>query len=375
MVNAIICEFNPFHNGHKYLIEQAKQKTGAEYTVCIMSGNFVQRGEASVCDKHTRAAVAVRQGADLVIQIPTAHTLASAPIFAKSGVFLADALGVKTHLCFGSESEDISPLFRLAQVDKEEFAKQFRLSVSRGNSYAFAVTEAYGNLSQCDASLLKSPNNLLAFEYIKASLGTDLDIVNITRKGVSHDSQTVTGGFASASFLRENPDKLLEFAPENVKYIFDNKRFDDALLFSVYSKSAKELCAFSDMNEGLENRFYTASKTAKSADELFALVKSKRHTHAKIRRAALCVMLGITKGVAKQTPPCIKVLAFNDKGRALLKTLSTTATLPIITKPADIKDIDSAHVIIEERASDIYDYFSSRHGGGREYRMSPVYVK
>lgn len=375
MVNAIICEFNPFHNGHKYLIEQAKRKTGAEYTVCIMSGNFVQRGEASVCDKHTRAAVAVRQGADLVIQIPTAHSLASAPIFAKSGVFLANALGVKTHLCFGSESEDISPLFRLAKVDKEEFAKQFRLSVSRGNSYAAAVTEAYSTLSECDASLLKSPNNLLAFEYIKASLGTDLDIVNITRKGVSHDSQTVTDAFASASFLRENPDKLSEFAPENVEYIFDTARFDDALLFSVYSKSAEELALFSDMNEGLENRFFAASKRAKNTDELFALVKSKRYTHAKIRRAALCVMLGIEKGVSKQMPTYIKVLAFNDRGRELLKTLNATATLPIITKPADVRDIDSAHVIIEERASDIYDYFSSRHGGGREYKISPIYIK
>lgn len=376
MINAIICEFNPFHNGHKYLIETAKEKTGAEYTVCIMSGNFVQRGEPAVCCKHTRAAVALKNGADLVIQIPTSHTLASASVFAESAVFLADSLGVPVNLCFGSEDEDISALYRLASVDRNLLEKHFRNAIQSGMNYGAAVTKAYEEIGGGDASVLKSPNNLLAFEYIKAIKKKEYDIktVNIRRVGTEHDSLEPDGKYASASFIRQNPS-LTQYMPEKVKFTVDRKLFDQVLLYSVYSKSVSQLSEIADITEGLEYRFYNASRNAKNVAELYELVKSKRYTHAKIRRDAINIMLNTPKYMHKEPPSFIKVLGFNDNGRQLLKTLQETATLPVIIKPADAKGLISPHTFMEERASDVYDFFcSSRQGRGLEYRRSPVYV-
>ena len=381
MINAVICEFNPFHNGHKYLLETAAEKTHADATVCFMSGNFVQRGSPAVCDKHTRAQTAVRNGADLVIQIPTAHTLAGASVFAGAGVYMASALGVDTSLCFGSESEDLTPLFRLALADKQKLARAFKDAISGGKSYGNAVMQAYTACSDVDASLLKSPNNLLAFEYIKAVIEqkSDVKVVNILRRGAGHDANASDGGFASASYLREHEgDDLSPFMPQKMPCAVDRKKFETVLLFSVYGKTADELSGYADMGEGLNNRVFAAARQAKSADELFSLIKSKRYSHSRIRRAAMNVLIQNPMGLYKTSVPYLNVLAFNDRGRALLKTLESTCSLPIVTKPSTAEGIDGAraHFELECRATDVYDFCSRiRHGGGREYRISPVYVR
>lgn len=380
MINAVICEFNPFHNGHKYLLEQAVKKTGANATVCFMSGNFVQRGEPAITDKHTRAAAALEQGADLVFQIPTAHTLAGASVFAGAGVFLASAMGVPTTLCFGTESEDLTPLYTLALVDRKKLASAFTSHIKSGKSYAAAVTAAYADCGAGDAEALKSPNNLLAFEYIKAIIDqkSDLKIQNIVRVGAEHDGQTTEGGFASASFIRQNPETASQFAPVILPTRLDRATFDNLARFSIYTKTPFELSQFADMSEGLENRFCDAAKTAVSLDSLIDAVKSKRYTRSRLCRAAVNVLIGNPKGLYKRNPPCLRVLGFNDRGRELLKELSNTATLPIITKPADMENLPDAraHFELECRASDIYDYCCfNKKGGGVEYRMSPVYKK
>ncbi len=377
MLNAIICEFNPFHNGHKYLIETAKNKTSADATVCIMSGNFMQRGEPSLWNKHIRAAAAVRGGADLVLQLPTAHSLAGANVFAKAGVYIASALGVETALCFGSESEDISALYSLADIPREKLALAFETAIKSGKSYAAAATEAYSAFSD-NVEILKTPNNLLAFEYIKAAkqLG-GVETVNIERVGADHDGQEIKDGFASASYIRKNIDRdMTAFAPLITAPMLDIEKFEQHLLFSVYTKTPSQLSEFADMSEGLENKFYESARSARSFAELCAGVKSKRYTAARIRRTALSVLLQNPKGLYKQMPPCLKVLAFNERGRTLLKTLSKTAALPIVTKPADYKKIDSQHCLLEERASDVYDFCcTDRRGGGSEYKISPIYIK
>lgn len=376
MVNAVISEFNPFHNGHRYLLQAAREKTGAEHTVCFMSGDFVQRGDIAFADKHTRAAVACRHGADIVFQLPTAHTVAGASVFGDAGVQCAQALGVKASLCFGSETADISPLFRLAQADRAQLAEQLKSGVKSGKSFARAMTDAYAACGADGAELLKSPNNLLAFEYIKAALErkTELDIVNIVRRGAEHDGDTTDGAFASASFIRKSGGDMSAFMPEPITSDIDRARFDSILLYSVISKSPTELARFADMNEGLENRFSAAAKRAKTPDELFELVKSKRYTHAKLRRAALSVLLKNPKGLYKKDVPYLKVLAFNDRGRELLRTLDKTCGIPIVTKASDGERISPEHFALECRASDIYDLCRHR-SGGREYTRSPIYVK
>ncbi len=376
MVNAVISEFNPFHNGHKYLLEAAKQKTGAEYTVCFMSGNFVQRGEIAFADKHTRAAAAVRHGADLVIQLPTAHTVAGASVFAGAGVFCANALGVPTSLCFGSESDDITPLFNLANADTDTLSEALRQRVKQGKSYGAALMDAYSKVDPAGALLLTSPNNLLAFEYIKAIVNqkSDISAVNILRKGTAHDSNAVDGEFASASYIRQNGGD--KFMPEKIEGQINKERFDTLLLYSIMSKTPDELVKFADMTEGLENRFYEGIKTAKTPEELFLTVKSKRYTHAKIRRSALSVLLQNPKGLCKTPVPYLKVLAFNDKGRALLKELQNTCSLPIVTKASDGEAIDKRHFALECRATDLYSFCRyDKKPMGLEYTHSPVYVK
>lgn len=377
MINAVISEFNPFHNGHKYLLESAKQKTGAQYTVCFMSGNFVQRGEIAFADKHTRALAAVRHGADLVIQLPTAHTIASASVFAEAGVFCASALGQPVSLCFGSESEDLSPLFNLASADTDALSEALKLGVAQGKSFAAALMAAYSTVDREGARLLSQPNNLLAFEYIKAITHqkSDITAVNILRKGTAHDSDSTDGEFASASYIRQNTDTD-RFMPEKIEGQINKERFDTLLLYSVMSKTPDELVKFADMTEGLENRFCEAVKTASTPQQLFDAVKSKRYTHAKIRRAALSVLLQNPKGLCKTPVPYLKVLAFNDGGRQLLKELSKTCTLPIVTKAGDGEKINKNHFSLECRATDLYSFCrTDRKPMGLEYTHSPVYVK
>lgn len=380
MVNAVICEFNPFHNGHEYLLSAAAKKTGADTTVCFMSGNFVQRGEPAVTDKHSRAAAALCHGADVVFQIPTAHSLAGASIFANAGVCLADAMGVDTTLCFGSETEDLTPLYRLALIDRQKLAMHFKAAVSLGKSYAAAVTEAYAACGAENAELLKSPNNLLAFEYIKAVIErkSNLKIANIVRVGDSHDGMSPEGSFASASYIRKNPDTASRFSPVVLPERIDRMKFDTLLRFSIYTKTPHELSQYADMSEGIENRFAQAAKTAQTADELINAVKTKRYTRSRLCRAAVNALIQNPKGLCKKDPPCLKVLGFNDRGRELLKTVSETAKLTVITKPSDMAALPEAraHFELECRASDIYDFCTYRpKGAGTEYKTSPIYVK
>ena len=193
------------------------------------------------------------------------------------------------------------------------------------------------------------------------------------RAGTDHDSSVTADRFASASFIRENEGDNSKFMPEVIKSDVDRERFESLLLYSILCKSPEELIQYADMNEGIENRFITAARQSKTAGELFDNVKSKRYTHAKIRRAALSVLIKNPKGLYKKDVPYLKVLAFNDRGRELLKTLSKTCTVPIVTKASDGEKISPEHFALECRASDIYDLCRHKNGG-REYSLSPIYI-
>ncbi len=377
MVNAIICEFNPFHNGHEYLMRAAKAKTGADFTLCIMSGNFVQRGQPAFCQKHLRAAAAVHCGADLVLQLPTAHTLAGAQVFAGAGVYIASRLGVDTSLCFGSEDGDLTELFKMAEIDSSVLRAGFAKAAQSGASYAAAAMRAYGECSEKGAQMLKKPNNLLSFEYIKAAREqkSDIRLVNIPRRG-AHDGAP-DGIYASAGYIRAHEDcDNSKYMPRPLSRGIDIQKYEQLLLWTVYSKTAEELEGFADLDEGLSNRVYSAAKSARTVDELYMLIKSKRYTHAKIRRAVTGIIIGNPRGLYKTPPSCLRVLALNDRGRGLLKRLCDSADLPIIIKPRDAEGIADGHFPLECRATDVYDFCSAnRQGRGREYLVSPIYVR
>ncbi len=306
----IICEFNPFHKGHKYLIDSVKKE--GDRVICVMSGSFVQRGECAVYSKFDRAKVALDNGADLVIELPGEYSTLSAQGFAEAGCRLLEATGVCDAVAFGAECGDTE---RLIALSKEIAARdgEIRAELEKGVSYPAARKNAVGS------PLLNYPNNILALEYIRA---TDLNPIAVKRIGKGHDSDDSE---YSASEIR--------------KTITDGAKIQNiekAILYKLRTMSADDFLKIDDVSEGLENRIAEAVKAARSLDELYSLVKTKRYTHSRIRRIILRAFLGIEKDRAK-SPLYIRILGFSAEGGKLLSEIKKSAKLPLITKYADAK--------------------------------------
>jgi predicted nucleotidyltransferase len=327
----IICEFNPLHSGHKHLIQSAK-KSKDDCVICAMSGNFVQRAEPAVYNKYERARVAVENGADLVIEIPTLCSTQSAQGFAKAGVSILEATGVCNSIAFGAECDNVIELKRIAQevIDKDE---QIKKALASGVSYPTARRIAV------DSPILDSPNNILAIEYLTY---TKLEPIAIKRIGKGHDTDDEV---YSASKIREGLP---------LDEICSLKNCESAVLYKLRTMSAQDFKQIDDVAEGLENRIVEAIKTARNLEELYDSIKTKRYTHSRIRRIILRAYLGITKDMPK-APQYLHILAFNDKGKELLSEMKKRATLPIITKYAnasgEIKDLYD----MECKFTDIYN--------------------
>ncbi|MCH5170113.1 MAG: nucleotidyltransferase family protein, partial [Oscillospiraceae bacterium] len=269
-VIGIICEFNPFHNGHKYLIDSVKKD--GDTVVCVMSGNFVQRGEPAIADKRTRAKMALLCGADLVIELPVAFSMARAQTFARGGVKLLDSLGVVDTLVFGSERGNVEMLEKTAQaIESEQVNNEIIADLKTGETYAYAREKAVRKIFGSNfADVLHNPNDILAVEYISALnfLHSKIEPKAVLRKSVSHDSEETEGVFASASLIREkikNGEKYEEFMPKDALEILE-KAINDGNAPAVYSKLDIAILAFlrkaksedfsdvPDVSEGIENR-------------------------------------------------------------------------------------------------------------------------
>lgn len=322
MAVALICEFNPFHNGHQYIIETAKKITG-EPVVAIMSGSFVQRGEPALIDKFERTRAALENGASLVTELPAVYAVANAQRFAGGGARIANALRGVNYLAFGCECDDISLLKKAAAAPSDlRVQSLIKKKMQQGDYYPRALESAvrvvFGDET---ADFLKTPNNILAAEYIK-QLDQRIKPLPIKRRGAAHNSKAVSGGFASASAIRsllrggKPADGLLPRVPSEITF---PERLDAALLYRMRTISAQELRTLPEVGEGLENRLLSAAKTAASAEELISAVKTKRYTHARIRRILTCALLGITEELQSQKSSYCRVLGFTDEGAELLK--------------------------------------------------------
>lgn len=313
MNTGIICEFNPFHSGHKYIIDSVKKDGGV---ICVMSGNVVQRGEFAVYDKFTRAEAALNGGADLVLELPCAYSVMSAEGFAKAGAEILEKSGVTDRIAFGAECDDIDTLKALAD---EISARQgeITLEMKKGLSYPAARKKVINN------DILDSPNNILALEYLRA---TSLPALPIKRIGKGHDTDDAE---YSASAIRSalNNDEICTL-----------KNCEKAVLAVLRSKSADDFLQIEDVNEGLENRICAAVSRATSLDELYDLIKTKRYTHSRIRRIILKSYLGITREYSRSVP-YIRILGFNGRGREIAAQMKKNAQLPIITRYADVKNL------------------------------------
>ena len=313
---AIICEFNPLHTGHKKLIDFAK--TQADKVVCIMSGNFTQRGLPACADKYARARHALLAGADLVVELPTVFATASAENFAFGGVAIAERLNADC-LVFGSECGDVSELNRCVDMlNDAEANARIRQEIEKGNSYPKAVALATG----LDA--LDKPNNVLAIEYIKALRKLNSSITPITIKREDNCNESTAGEFASSMALRK--DRTLR---ERYTFDFVAPDIDDGIEKKYYAiapsflavASKEQLAKLEGVTEGIHNRIYNADKS-QGLEQVLEQIKTKRYTRLKLQRIVLNCVLGITKETVEQykkQPIQIKVLGVRIGNETMLE--------------------------------------------------------
>ena len=387
LVAGIIAEYNPFHNGHALLIEKARA-AGATHIVAVMSGNFVQRGEPALFHHSERTKAALLGGVDLVIQLPVPYAVSGAQSFARAGVEILNSLGFVDRLVFGSECGNAELINATADaVYGEEIKSLIAVELKKGGSFASARENALRSINPVYADIIKSPNNILGVEYAAAikHLGSKMKPVTFIREGADHDSSQSGGNIASASLIRKNiadGGGWEAFVPDASVYSdcrkADIKRIENAILYKMRTVTKDGLAAAPDVSEGIENRILSASADATSLEELYSLAKTKRYSHARIRRIIINNFLGITADELKTPVPYIRVTGFDSKGAELIRKAEETATLPIITKAADIASLgDDAQRIFsaECRAGDIYSLcFEPVKPCGEEKSIRPVIV-
>ena len=372
MIYAVVCEFNPFHNGHRYLLAQLPRGE-EDFTVCFMSGSFVQRGEPAAFDKWERAAAAVRHGADIVFELPLPFALSDGDRFAAKGVELAAALGLPATLAFGTESESVEGLIRLASLSEETLSPLMKEHLERGLSYGAARQAAIEALCPADAALLRSPNNLLACGYIRACLQKGLSFKGI-RRTAPHDGAPI-GEIASASHIRRYPETFLQFCPCEQGPMLAAETAERGMLTLLKTKSAAELKATANISEGLENRILAALAECATLPTLYDTIKTKRYSHAKLRRAIASAALGLPAGLPEQEAPYLRVLAFGERGRTLLKQLRTTATLPLCQSGRECQAASPAFFEMERLATDLWcNWLMEPRPAGEDYRRGAVYI-
>lgn len=363
----IISEYNPFHNGHKYHIEAAKEACSADHCVCIMSGSFVQRGEPSIFDKWTRAEMAVLNGADLVIELPVIYACQPAEIFALGAIKILNALGIIDFICFGSELGDTDALHTLARLLHNEpvafrllLKKQLELGVSYPRAVSTALSSYLGSESEAvTGDILGNPNNVLGIEYIKAlmALHSNIEPVAVKRMSSDHNDTGIAGSIASATAIRHEikkngitgkvrqamPDNcitLIEASMRNGRHPLFLDSFSDLLLYKLRTLGEAELGNFLNAREGIENRLKKFSLSCTGSEELLERVKTKRYTRTYLQRLLCHILLDMNKQdvsifKAHDCPAYIRVLAFNQKGTGLLKKINSHSVYPVISKVAD----------------------------------------
>ena len=351
-VAGIIAEYNPFHSGHAYLAEKAGQ-AGYTHTVAVMSGNFVQRGEPALMHHSVRTKAALECGIDLVVQLPSAYAVSSAQSFASAGVEILNGLGFVDSLVFGSECGNTDKIINTAKAVYGEGIKIHLASeLENGITFAAARENALRKINPEYADIIQSPNNILGVEYAAAidRIGSNITPVTFARIGVAHDSDEKSERIASASAIRkmiQNRELISDFVPEKAAEIYKNaslsdiKRIENAILYKMKTTTPIELSKAPDISEGIENRIIQAAKQASALDELYSLAKTKRYSHARIRRIIINHFLTVTANDLRIPAPYIRVLGFNSKGAELLKKAKTTALIPVVTKAADVANLGS----------------------------------
>lgn len=384
----IVAEYDPFHTGHAYHIAETRRRIGEDKpVVCVMSGSWVQRGECALSDKWTRAVMALRGGVDLVLELPLPWAISSAEGFARGAVAILKATGVVDTISFGSESGDLEGMHRTAQaLEGENYRIALREELDKGYSFAEARQRAAGKIIGKQANCLRGANDSLGVEYLRAA-GEELAAVAVLRQGAPHDSPCPENGVVSASYLREKlrrGEDVSRFLTAEALGRLDQagiarmEHIERAMLARLRQMSEEDFALLPDSGaaEGLPARLCRAAEHAGSLDEFYALAKTRRYAHSRIRRLALWAFLGMTQTDRAATPAYLRVLGFNDRGRELLKEMKTTAQLPILTKPAHSKDFspDAQRLFeLECRGTDLFGLcFDAPKPKGLDFTTGPM---
>ena len=378
-IAGIVAEYNPFHNGHAYLLEKTKELHGgceATHLVAVMSGSFVQRGEPATLSKFDRAKAALAGGVDLVIELPVPWCLSSAEGFASGAVSLLEAMGCVEAISFGTESGDLSPLKKAVTImETPRFSTLLKYYMDLGSAFPEAQQKAVAEIAGNTVSqVLDTPNNTLAIEYLKAlnRLQSNIAPFTVKRYGAAHDNMIPLGNTASASYIRSlfESGRLINALPympagcasavssaaENGRLPATAQALDRAVLARLRSMSMEEIGKLPGISEGLENRFYKAIRQASSLEELETLIKTKRYPLTRVRRLIWSAFLGIPAGYANKRPPYLRVLASNEKGKEIVAA-AKNAVLPWIYRASQIQKLDEAAQAVwqlECRATDLH---------------------
>lgn len=409
-VVGIIAEYNPFHNGHLYQLEQAKNVTGADYVIVAMSGNYTQRGVPAFLDKYARAEMALRCGADLVLELPTYYACASAPYFARGAIDLFHEIGVVDYLSFGSECGDVQLLSEIAIKISEEtsdFSNRLKENLRLGCSYPKAFSNAFCSCYPKEKEMeavITAPNNLLGIEYIKAIQlrKSRIEPTTIKREGSNYLDESLTSEKSSALAIRttlsssESLSAIKEQVPSSVYELLED---GGASLSFVETDDFSQLLAlqlrihvkcgytqFADVSEGLSNRIQNQLMEYRSFTEFCSLLKTKEYTYARISRCLLHIMLGITEREFQRFTKdsyahYARMLGFRKDSTKLLKAMKEESNIPLISKLSDASmhlnqmGLDMLEKDVE--CSQIYhivERFQSKKEPYNEYRKNIVRI-
>lgn len=387
----IIAEYNPFHNGHRLHLEESRKLVGSPCAaVCVMSGDFVQRGDCAVFSKYARAEAAVRGGADLVLELPLPWCMLSAEGFAKGAVGLLGELGCVDYLSFGSECGEIKTLNALAQALIDPCMDAAILAeLDEGISYAQARQRALERQIGQMAAVLETPNNILAVEYLKALISQRLAMepLTILRTGSQHDK--AGGSAAELRALLAVGKPIDHHVPKEAFQVLAReirdgrgpmtmRELETAIVSRLRILSENGFNSVPDATEGLGNRIYAAARVEASLDGIISAAKTKRYALSRIRRMTMSAALGITAEMSEGLPPYARVLAANETGRQALRTISEKSSVPVITKPATAHDAGAECenlFAVNSAAHDLYVLgFAAmeERRGGADWRTSPV---
>ena len=394
----IVAEYNPFHLGHELHIRESRRLAGEDSCVlAVMSGDFVQRGEAAVLPKFARAEAACLCGADLVIELPIAWSLSSAEIFADSAVSLLSAFH-PDYISFGSETGALQELEEVADLLTDgSFEERLRQRIKENPGIGFAAVrqmtaeETLGRPVQA----LSQANNILAIEYLKSLRRRELKIlpISILRQGAGHDDygkQTVL----SAAALRmriQNVESIEGTVPEKARAVFlreksigrvnmDPAVYDRLMMSRLRFLREEDFRQLPDASNGLAERLHSALQKSRSLEETITLAAAKQVTTSRVRRACTCAALGITRKDSLGDPPYARVLAFSRKGRELLHDLRDRTAVPVLTKPTQVKQLGDPAMNVFELGAKAHDFYTllypqeEQRVGGEDWRYHPVFV-